>query len=165
MSIRDYEYYHGAVLTKIVKSDMPTTLRLIETNITEASVYKINDEAVIFIKYSATPRVATLQNVKWWRWSFNLYSNHINSIKRLFKDYNHLNLVFVCGHKDLATMPMEICVIEKNEIPYIIDLKAENTQTITVSYSPNKRLHVNGPASSSVLKIPAKRIEKPNIPG
>ena len=39
MPIKDYEYYHGAVLTKILRKDIPTSLKLVETNVKGIVVY------------------------------------------------------------------------------------------------------------------------------
>ena len=56
MSIKDLELLHGAVLTKLVRSDNPITLRMIETNRNEArSAYTLNDEVILYIKYHKKP--------------------------------------------------------------------------------------------------------------
>lgn len=60
MALREFEFYHGAVITKILRKDMPVTLTLIETDTDKSwSAYKIADNAVdkvIYMKYCASPR-------------------------------------------------------------------------------------------------------------
>jgi hypothetical protein len=57
MSVREFELFHGIALTKIMRSDRPVTLRMIETNPDEAwAAYRINDEIVLYIKYRTVSR-------------------------------------------------------------------------------------------------------------
>ncbi|EPS49557.1 hypothetical protein CFSAN002368_17135 [Clostridium botulinum A1 str. CFSAN002368] len=61
MAIKEFEFYHGAVLTRILRKDIPLTLTLIETNTLESwSAYKISDnakDAILYIKYCSAPNV------------------------------------------------------------------------------------------------------------
>jgi activator of HSP90 ATPase len=50
MPLREFELFHGGVITKIVRSERPVTLRLIETKPEEKwSTYTLNDKVDLFI--------------------------------------------------------------------------------------------------------------------
>src|SRR5258706_720518 len=73
MSIKEFEFYHGAVLTKIARNDSPITLRMIETNrVGSWGAYRINDEVVVHVKYSSKPsHYDNRRKVMTWGFTFN----------------------------------------------------------------------------------------------
>jgi hypothetical protein len=52
MKLQDYELYHGAVLTRLVRSGQFTTVRMIETNRKECwSAYVVDEDCAVYCKH------------------------------------------------------------------------------------------------------------------
>jgi len=99
MAIHDFEFYHGIVLTKIVRNDRPTVLRLIETKPAEArSVYIVNDEVILYMKFSANPRPLKLKRGSF-VWSFVFGPSHLQELQKLRQEKGEKNvyLVLICA--------------------------------------------------------------------
>lgn len=142
MAIKDFELYHGAVLTKILRKDMPLTLTLIETNTSESwSAYKITDnnkDAILYMKYCAVP----YNTKKHTRWQYIFNREHLKELKRY--EQNDIYLALIGVQKSIKNKPMEICLLRKEEILKAINLDSELQQSITVICEKNKSLRVRG---------------------
>ena len=162
MSIKDFELYHGIVLTKIVRNDNPVSLRMIETNKDEAwSAYRINDTTFLYIKYRTRPRKT--KRPKGLSWVFIFGEDELQQIKNL-KKHNPVYLALVCIDK----APNSICLLEPTEIEQCIDLNVKGSQNITVLYQRNKNLRAYGPLNSNdedKLVVPQSRLDKWTVPG
>lgn len=164
MPIYDYEYYHGAVLTKILRNELPTTLRLIETNPVEAwSAYRVNDNLIVYMKYSASPKTYK-KNQNRYGWMFNFHPKDLQLLRELMKN-DQLYLALISTSKDLSFTPMEICLLNTDEIKSCIDIYSDNAQWFSVFCEPRKQLLVRGTISKSELKIPRNRLDSLSIPG
>ena len=158
MALREFEFYHGAVITKILRKDMPVTLTLIETDVDKSwSVYEIVDDAgdkVIYMKYCASPR----ETSKRIAWVFNFIPKHLEELSR-YKDID-LYLALICVNKDLQFEPMEVCLLNREEISETIDIGSNTSQTITVFCETGKKLRVRGSSTNGrELKIKRGRID------
>ena len=133
MSIKDFELFHGAVLTKLVRSDRPITLRMIETNPdTSWSVYTLNDEVHLFIKYSISPRSLS-RGKGGLSWVFTFRPEHISEIKALQAE-KRVFVALVGGRRNIKQVRMEICLLTPDDFARIIDLEANTNQTVTMKY-------------------------------
>lgn len=158
MPIREFEMFHGALLTKLVRSDRPIALRMIETRPSQAwSTYLINDAVRILVKYSATPRKLTRERgaVRW---------NFIFSPDQMYEARQEGTWVaLVCG-ADRIIQPMEVCLVNSSEIASLLDLNSSSQQWIAVKYLPNKSLRVSTATVEDYI-IPRNRCERWAIPG
>lgn len=136
MSIKEFELFHGAVLTKLMRNEKPITLRLIETRPDDSRVYTLNDTIELYIKHSTSPR-SLLRGEGGYSWTFTFNQEHIKHIRELKKRHSTY-IVLVCGHKDLKTRA-EACLINLDEHTELIDLEENEQQSITVRYKPGEK--------------------------
>lgn len=157
MAIKEFEYYHGAVLTKLLRKDIPMTLTLIETDKNQSwSAYKISsnkNDYIFYVKYCLSPQV-TKKHV---RWTFRFTNEHLNELKKFLS--NNLWLVLVCAQKDCKTKPMELCLLNKKEILEGIDIDSINQQTFTVYSESRKELKVCGTMNEKKFTVERDRIK------
>ncbi len=161
MSIRQFELFHGAVLAKLVRSDHPVTLRLIETKEESWSVYTINNEVELFIKICTTPRKLSREKDAI-SWPFIFSVDQVETISNL-KLSKEVYVALVCGCKDLSD-PMQIAFFTPAEINQIIDFNATDSQSFTVKYLPRKKLRLIIDYKE-VLLINQKALESWKVPG
>jgi activator of HSP90 ATPase len=60
MAIKEFEFMHGGVITRLLRKDIPLQLTLVETSSNDSkAVYKIlsqnNNELTLYIKYRSRP--------------------------------------------------------------------------------------------------------------
>lgn len=141
MSVKEFELFHGAVLTKLVRNEKPITLRLIETRFDDSRVYTINDMVELYVKHSISPRQLTRGDGGYsWTYSFN--PEHIKQIRELKKKHPTY-LVLVCAHRDIKDARAETCLIDLHEHNDVLDLESDDQQSITVRYKTGaKKLRV-----------------------
>lgn len=166
MVIRDFEMLHGAVLTRLVRSDTPITLRMIETNTQEAwSAYTLNDEVILYIKYSTKNQSPKKdEDVLIWPFSFSI--PHLEQLQDLGKRKN-VHIALVCGQRLINYPNMYICLIHPYEIEQCIDIYATQQQNIKVKYEPRKELRVWGSKNTvdKAIRVAGNRLEKWEVPG
>lgn len=162
MSVKDFELYHGIVLTKMIRSDHPVSLRMIERNRDEAwSAYRINDEINLYIKYRTRGRKTT--RPKGMSWNFIFGEDELRQINSL-KSQKPVYLALVCAEKKVTT----VCFLEPDEIDKCMNLNEQAVQHLTVLYQQAKSLRAYGPRNSSddeKLVIPQNRLDKWSVPG
>lgn len=164
MGIDLFELFHGAVLTKLLRNGHPIKLCMIETNPKEFwSAYKLNDEVVLYIKYSTNP-MERKKDALVWIFTFSLANiKEISCLQQEQKVY----FAFVCGDKNVSKDTMQVCFLEPDEFNTCTDLKENGSHTISVKYLPGKKLRVwgNKNGSEKPLNVAAGAIEKWIIPG
>lgn len=162
MAIKDFELFHGIVLTKLVRSDHPISLRMIETNKDQAwSAYRVNDASFLYIKYRT--RARKTKRPKGLAWVFIFSEDELEQISNLKKQHP-IFLALVCVDKK----PNSVCLLEPSEIERCINLDFKGSQNITVLYQRNKNLRAYGPLNSSEddkLVVPQSRLDKWAPPG
>jgi hypothetical protein len=145
MAICEFEYMHGAVLSKILRKDEPLQLTLIETNAEETnSIYRIiskgKKESILYIKHSKAPKIRNRNNAKVWTFTFSV--DNLRILQKYLQE--NIILALVCAQKNFKSKGAEVCVLQKDEILQHIDVFASNQQTFSVSCEPNKSLRVRG---------------------
>jgi len=177
MAIRDFELYHGALLTKLVRSDRPITIRMVETDTNECwSVYTIDDDVTIYTKSSGHGDFC--EKDKSVKWTFTFQPRHLHDLRRL-SEQNDVRLALVCAnHRLPLRVPFTfddprkawemwlgrenalrrkrtgICFLEADEWRRCLDLPAGGTQSITVELAKGRGFLVNGH-----LRVPQNRLD------
>ena len=167
-TVHEFEMFHGIVLTKLVRRKLPVSLLMIETQAKEAwSEYKVNDQVILYVKHSTSPR--SLKREGGIAWSFSFAADHIRRIRAL-SDGGNICIALVCGEKDLGKLgSMQICLLEKHHLARLLDLDSLRPQAIRVRYLPGtgKNLRARGSLSDSVeeLKVPRSGFDNWRVPG
>lgn len=158
-NIQQYEFLHGCVLTAIMRSDRPSTVRLIETDIDKAwSMYKVND-AFIHIKPSTTSKVYKRDHSRNWQFTFS--RNELVRIKE-----NESNVVLVCATSDIKSkVKMWRILIDFDTVKTLLDLDSPPAQdSISAKYRPKARkLDISG--NGKEILIAPKALIDWEIPG
>ncbi|NLK94538.1 MAG: hypothetical protein GX275_05010 [Clostridiales bacterium] len=81
MSIKAFHFNYGAVLTKILRLDMPTSLKLVEINENSGCTYIFNDSVALYMKHSTGNK--TKKHI---RYVFNFDKKHLKEIKDYSSD-------------------------------------------------------------------------------
>ena len=163
MAIKQFQLFHGAVLTQLVRNDRPLTLRMIETHPDDAwAVYTINDQVDLFIKHCASPRGLTRQRGAS-RWQFVFSPEQIAQLRALAAE-REVHSALVCGRRDLKEGDMHVCLLNMKELVQLIDLESASTQSITVKYLPGKKLRVSAPHGQDLL-ISQNALAQWEVPG
>jgi hypothetical protein len=152
MSIKEFHLFHGALLTQLVRSERPLTLRMIETRAADSwSTYRINSEI------SLNPR--KLARVKGGiSWSFVFSKSQMSQVSR-----SDAWAALICGAAKL-TAPMGICLLNPDEIRTLLDISSTDQQSLTVRSEPRKQFRVKSSRADELL-VPVGRVQEWDIPG
>lgn len=163
MGIREFEVFHGSVLTKLVRSDRPITLRMIETKPGEAwAAYTINDEVELFVKHSTNARPQARQKGAYsWSWVFN--PDQIKQMNKLRKK-RPVYAALVGGRKSIKRGKMQVCLLNPEQLDRLIDYSNPNAQSVTVKYVPGKQLRVFSDRKIELL-VPQSALDQWVVPG
>lgn len=160
MSVRGFELFHGAVLTKLVRTDRPLTLRLIETRPTDSwSTYRINDEVNVLLKHSVNPQARKREKgALVWQFVFSP-----DQMKQLAQAGTWAALV--CGAPKLGTAEMDVCLLDPDRIAQLLDISKTNQQSLTVKRLPGKSLRVTSVRVGDDVVISRNRLDEWAVPG
>lgn len=110
MKLTKFEYYHGVVLTKLLRLDSRVTLTLVESRPKESwATYVINDDIALTIAHSANPRKVS-QKPKGTSWTFQIKSDGNSD-----KPYRRF-LALVGVQKEVGSADAMICVLDPSQI-------------------------------------------------
>ena len=158
MSIKEFHLFHGALLTQLVRSERPLTLRMIETRATDSwSTYRINNEINLVAKHSLNPR--KLARVKGGiSWSFVFSKSQMKQVAS-----SDAWAALICGAAKL-TAPMGICLLNPDEIRTLLDTSIMDQQSLTVRSEPRKQFRVKSSRADELL-VPVGRVQEWDVPG
>jgi hypothetical protein len=163
VTIRQFELFHGAVLAKLVRSDRPLTLRMIETRPGEAwAVYTINDEVELFLKHSASVNELAREPGSL-SWQFAYTPGQVAQIDHL-RSMREVYTALVCGRRNIKLGNMQICLLDPRHIDRLIDFTNIKSQSVTVKYIPGKKLRVYSRYSVEFL-VSQNSLDKWEVPG
>lgn len=163
MSAKPYELWHGLVLTKILRSGRPISLRMIETNPSESwSTYALNDEVDLFICFNTAARSIERGGAAH-AWRFNFSANQARQLQG-GGGKREVWAALVCGFKSPGASGSQICLLNPSEIQESVDFSKEQ---------PGVSVRVpNGKGQIRVIKdrreafkVPKSRLESWDIPG
>jgi hypothetical protein len=161
MGIQQFELFHGAVLAKLMRSDRPIALRMIETKDEAWSVYTVNDEVELFIKVRTIANELSRER-DGLSWQFVFTPEQIGQIKSLYAS-KKVAIALVCGRQNIKD-DMQIAFIEQDDVKDIIDFSIDTSQSLTVKYIPKKKLRVITNYTKEKL-ISQNALDKWNVPG
>ena len=134
--IRDFEFYHGLVLARIVHiTQRPLSIRSFQS-VSNAS-YVVNDAIGIYIKYSSkrlTP------------WRFTFRKEHQEEIDLLKSSFEKVFLVLVCSDDGV------VC-LKYAELKQILDNQHEPIEWISASRHKREMYSVKGSNGQLDFKI------------
>lgn len=163
MPIRQFEMYHGAVITRLLRSERPVSLRLIETQPTESwSTYTLNDTVDLFITYSRSPREVN-RSGGGTSWQFTLSRNQLRQINPEHRG-RPVYLALVCANRTLEKDGARICLLTPEEVASLVDFDRDQ-HCITVR-KPRSRgqLRVFKNWKEEIL-VPGSRLDNWEVPG
>ncbi|TCS82516.1 hypothetical protein [Tepidibacillus fermentans] len=143
MAIKEFEFMHGGVITRLLRKDVPMQLTLVETNSNDSkAVYKLltqkNNELILYIKYRSKPEQRKKEG---YTWIFNFTQNNLKELCS-YKDGNFM-VALVCG-KEEQLNNSEVCLLDKQQVTSSIDIHSKSSQTITVKLQARKGFRVYG---------------------
>jgi hypothetical protein len=159
MFIKQFEVFHGMALTKLIRSEKPVSVSLIETRPTSEDwrIYGICD-ADLFVKHRASS--TSLSRGKGGHsWQFIFSSTEI---ARIHKEGNPVFVALICGQSNIKN-EMEICFLEPDQIEQIFPLD-DRAFSFTVRSKPGNKLWVIVDRKVKV-KVARDAIEQWDIPG
>ena len=161
MGVHTFELFHGVALTKLVRSEKPVSLRLIEANQAEAwAEYTINAEVALLIKHVTIWRRHKREECISWQFVFSP-----SEVRRLhdLREKRDVRVALVCGDRSLDVQQMAVCLLEPADLDALLDLSAEATQSVTVKLYPRKSLRAQSARGMRV--IPRNRLDTWELPG
>lgn len=161
MAIKEFEYYHGAVLTKILRKDIPTSLKLVETNKDSWCTYIINDAVALYLRYRS-PRKTNNHLC----WSFSFDQKQLKEIRKYLGKNFDLKFSLICTKGVYEEYNSEICLIDREQFLSIADINSITDQRINVYLKNGESFRVDGTKSrkSKELIISRSEIDKIEIP-
>jgi len=124
--IRDFEFYHGAALAKLIHSKKPVTLRLYPSG-SNAS-YVINEKVGLYLKHSAN-RMSP--------WHFSFQKKHQNEILEMEKQFGYVVVGLTCYDDGVVGLNYK-------ELKSVLDEFHEPVEWISVSRKPRHEYSVKG---------------------
>ncbi|MBX9892357.1 MAG: hypothetical protein K2Y12_08560 [Chitinophagaceae bacterium] len=125
--IKEFEFYHGAVLSKIVHHrDEKIEVKTYPS--TSNASYVINNDIGLYIKHS-TKRLSP--------WRFSFMKQHQLELEDMKRNLSKVFLVLVCGHDGIVTLSY-------NEVKQVLDDNHGEVEWISASRTKNLEYTING---------------------
>ncbi len=167
--VKEFELFHGIVLTKLLRTD-GAALRLVETDAKQAwAAYRVNDEAIVYIKYRLKNRETKRERK--WVWSFAFSGAELAKIAEL-QTSKPVWVALVCGLRNIdagSLKKMQVCLLDAEQFDFCLSSAQGNApQTIRVEYKPCTSLRAYGPRNSEEnrkLIVPRNRLDEWRVPG
>lgn len=162
MAIQEFELYHGAVMTKLLRSDKPTSLRLIETKPKETwATYTLNDTVDLFISYSKQARTVTRgENGTSWSFVFSA-----NQLKQMQPSPRPVWLALVCSYNGASEKEKkQICLLDPEQVESLIDYNAKQDNVTIKKPDGQGQLRVIKDYEEQFY-VPQSRLDNWNVPG
>ena len=163
MAIREFELFHGAVLTKVLRSEKPVALRLIETRPRENwSTYTLNDKVDLFVTQSKSPR-AVSRGDGGTSWSF-VFSR--NQLRQINPDVRHrpVFVALVCARAKPSDGDMHTCLLDPGQIADLVDFSSAQ-QSVTVRKPEGKGRLLVFKDRRARYRVSQSRLDKWEVPG
>lgn len=146
MATKEFELFHGAVITRLIRAEQPVTLRLLETHPKEKwSTYTLNDAVDLVVTYSKSPRVVS-RGTDGTSWTFVFSANQL---KQITSTSRPVYAALVCGRKTIGNEAMHVCLLNPEQLMELVDAP-----------KPSQSLTVRKPDSKGKLRVFKDRVEK-----
>lgn len=163
MPVKEFELFHGAVLTKLLRSEKPVALRLIETRPGENwSTYTLNDTVDLFVSHSKAPR-AVSRGGGGTSWTFVFSRNQLRQMNPSVRN-RPVFVALVCGRANPSDREMHVCLLDPEQVADLVDFTADQ-QSLTIR-KPQQRgkLRVFKDRHERFL-VAQSRLDKWEVPG
>lgn len=155
-TVREFELFHGAVLTALMRRDQPIALSMVETMPSDSwSTYRINDAVNLVVTHRTGGRKQKRTNETAWQFTFSAAQ-----MKQL-RDGDAW-AALVCGDSNLKT-DMEVCLLAPEQIALLLDVESEQQQSLSVRASTS--LKVYSGRHPKELTVAKNRYRKWEVPG
>lgn len=134
--IKEFEFYHGAVLSKLIHY-CPETISLCLYPSPSNASYILNNKIGIYIKHS-TKRLTP--------WRFSFQKVHQDEILEMKSKLDSVFILLVCHDDGIVTLSFE-------ELKLILDETHGEIEWISASRNPNKEYTVKGSDGGLDYKI------------
>lgn len=124
--IRDFEFFHGAALTKLVRSDRPVTIARFKGS-SNAS-YVVNDLCGLYLKHSSS-RMSP--------WGFTFHRDHQQEIDELHGLIGYVVVGLICNDDGVVGL-------DYTEFRTVLDTMHEAVEGIGISRKPRGMYMVRG---------------------
>ena len=159
MSIKQFEVFHGIALTKLIRSEKPVSVSLIETKPTEDwQVYGIID-VDLFVKHRASS-TSLVRKKGGHSWQFNFSPSEISRINKKDKP---VHVALICGQHSI-NKGMEICFLKPEQVKRIFPSEVSKSFSLTVKSEPGNSLRVIVDRKEKMI-VSRTAIENWDIPG
>jgi hypothetical protein len=133
-TVRQFELFHGAVLTALLRRDHPIALSMVETMPSDSwSTYRINDAVNLVVTHSATGTKQRRSNEVVWQ--FTLSPLQIKQIRD-----GAAYVALVCGAASIKS-EMEVCLLDPAQIAKLIDVNLTQPQAVSVRASSSLKAY------------------------
>jgi hypothetical protein len=147
--IKEFEFYHGAAIARLVHSNVPFSIRLY-SNKSNAS-YVVNDKVGLYLKHCS-------KRMTPWRFSFSL--DHQAEINDMNKEIGRVIIGLICHHDGVVGLTYE-------EFRSVLDSSCKGAEWICVSRKAREKYSINGSDGKLRYKIGeadlAQRVLEPLI--
>lgn len=133
-TVRQFELFHGAVLTALLRRDHPIALSMVETMPSDSwSTYRINDAVNLVVTHSTTGTKQRRTNEVVWQFTFS--SAQIKQIRE-----GRAYVAMVCGSPSVKA-EMEVCLLDPSQIEKLIDVQSPQQQAVSVRASSSLKVY------------------------
>jgi len=133
--IKEFEFYHGAVLAKIAQTDKKISINSYSKN--NSYTYVINDKIGLYIKHCSNRMTP---------WSFSFARAHQDQIKEMADRLDHVFIALVCGKDGIACLSFD-------ELKIILNHDHNDHEWVRVSRRPREKYAVKGSDGKLKFKI------------
>ena len=162
MGIQTFEMFHGAVLAKIMRTygDRPVVLRLVEARPEEYwSVYTLNDEVHLVIKYRTRARKLSRDRLSW---AFVFSLDEVRQITSLQQDKK--TYIALVGGQRCIGETMEVGLLSDDEFMRLVRDNTKSSLSLTLRYERGHQLRLLH-NRRIIYKIPRSKLDTWNVPG
>ena len=143
MPIKEYEFYNGVVLNKLIRKGKPVKIDIFPCS--SKNAFTINDKLGVYIKYSK-------KVISPWRFSFyKIHQDEISIMKEMCDD---VFIVLVCQKDGFACIPYK-------DLKKVLDDNHEEIEWISASRLKRESYSIKG--SDGKLKLKVKDSDFPKV--
>jgi len=133
-TVKQFELFHGAVLTALLRRDHPIALSMVETMPSDSwSTYRINDAVNLVVTHRTTGTTQKRTNEFVWQFTFSPAQ-----IKQIREGQAYVALV--CGSPSIKA-DMEVCLLDPAQIEKLIDIHSRQQQAVSVRASSSLKVY------------------------
>ncbi len=163
MPVREFELFHGAIITKLLRSEKPVALRLVETRAGENwSTYTLNDAVDLFVSHSKSPR-AVSRGGGGTSWTFVLSRNQLRQMNPALRG-RPVWVALVCARANPSDADMHVCLLDPDQVADVVDFGGDQESLTVRKPDARGKLRVFKDRYEKFL-VAQSRLDKWEVPG